>query len=81
MLHGSGKDSRSLFQAQVRQDLGIRFLHCQQIVAGGAIVRNRLPVRAGVAPVVTTEAAGEIGVPEVVRMHAPVHLHRGENIA
>src|SRR6202158_6316372 len=69
-----------LFESEFGQDLGVLFLHGQQIVTSRAVVRDRLPVRACVAPIVAAEAPGEIIVAQIVGMHSPCHLHRRKNI-
>ena len=72
-------NSSRLLHTKIRQDFGILFFNGKQIMASRAIVRDHLPVRAGVAAVVTAEAARKIVVPEVIWMHAPGHLHFREN--
>ena len=44
-------------------------------MAGGAIVGNRLAVRAGVRTIVAAEASGKIGVAKVVGVHSPGDFH------
>src|SRR5215469_17549783 len=71
----------SLIQAEIAENLGIFLLDRQQVVAGGTIVGNRLTVGAGVRAVVAAEAAGKVVVPQIVGMHAPVHVHFGKDVA
>jgi hypothetical protein len=47
-------------------------------VAGIAIFRNHLPIRAHVVTIVTAETSAEIQVPDVVGMSLPIHLHLGK---
>ena len=63
----SGSPDGVLLHAQIGQDLGAFLLYRQQVVACGAVVGDRLTVRAGVRTVVAAEASREIVVAEVVR--------------
>jgi hypothetical protein len=68
------------YQSQIRQDLGVFFTPCQQVVTSGAIVGDPFSIRADMAAVVAAETARSIVVPQVVGMHAPGHFHFRENI-
>lgn len=59
----------------------IFFLYRHQVAAGCAIIGDRLPVRAGVRAIVTSETAREVVVAKIARMDAPSHLHLRENVA
>src|SRR5262249_44098295 len=68
-------------EAQSLQDFRRGLFERQGLVAGVAVLRDRLSVRRGVLAVVTPEAAGRVGVPEVVRIAAPADLEVRENVA
>src|SRR5579872_5588853 len=74
-------DAGALFHSQVRDYFWIGVLYREKRVAGVAVVRNRtIAVGRGVVSIVAAEAAGKIGVPEVVGIRAPGHAHRWKNI-
>ena len=49
-------------------------------MADGAVVGDTDAAFGVVAAIVATEAAGRIGMPDVVGMRSPANLHRWENI-
>ena len=49
-------------------------------MAGSTVVGDRFAFGAGVVTVVATEAAGEIHVPDIIRINPPIHFHAGEKI-
>src|SRR5580658_2643760 len=66
--------------AQVREYLRGRLFHRQQVVARAAVLRHLLPIGAGMAVVVTSEASGRVCMPDVIRICAPGDLHRRKYI-
>src|SRR5450759_1777848 len=67
--------------AQIGEDLWGGFIHGQQVVAGVAVLRDRLAVLGVVPAVVAAVAAGVVGVADVDRVGAPVDFHFGEDVA
>src|SRR5512147_476157 len=68
-------------QAELRQDLGCRLFHRQELVARVAVLGDLPAAGAGVRVVVATEAPGKVGMADVVRIYAPRDLHLREHIA
>src|ERR1700722_766493 len=71
---------RLLLHTEVGQQFGIGFAADQQVMAERAIVAYAHISLAVVAAVVAAEAAGVVVVANVVRVGAPGHLHKREDI-
>jgi len=71
-------DLYRMFKFQTRRTDGCGVLTgslCNDRVTGVAVIADDLAGLAGVLAIVASEATGKILVPDVVRVHAPVHLH------
>jgi nitrate/TMAO reductase-like tetraheme cytochrome c subunit len=82
-LHDDARfDSSSfLLNSDVRQHLGLGFVHSQQVVASRTVIRDLLPARLiRVVTVVASEASRVAHVPNMVRMRSPGHLHLGKHV-
>ena len=69
-----------LLNAEVGKHFGLGFFYGQQVVAGGAILRDAGGVFGYVVAVVAAEAAGILLVADVVGMGSPGDFHEGEHI-
>ena len=85
---GDGRWSRNissprvfLLQSQVGQDFRILFPRGEDLMTGGAVIRNGLAIGAGVVAIMAAEAAGRIVVAKVVWMCAPGHAHVWKDIS
>ena len=63
------------------QDLGVRFVHGQEGMAGIAVLRDFTPLLGFVVAIVAAEAPGEICMTQVVRVSSPGNIHLGEYVA
>ena len=80
-VSGVAGSNEPLLDSKVCEDLRLLFIHNEQVVASGAILRDRgFAVFGGVIAVVTTEAARIVHVADVIRMRSPGDFHVGENI-
>ena len=69
-----------LLNAEVGEDLGLGFVHGQQVVAGGAILRDGLAVLCCVLAIVAAEAAGIAHVADVIGVRSPGDFHFGKHV-
>ena len=79
--HGDSMPARRLLQPQISQLLWVGLIGCQQIVAGGAIISDALPIFRVVVAVVAAEASGIIVMTEIIRMGSPSDLHESKDIS
>src|ERR1700683_2323624 len=70
-----------LFHSQIRQDLGLVFSGCDNLMACGAIVGNGLAIGTSMATIVAAEAARRVHVAKVIRVRTPGDTHVGEDIS
>src|ERR1035438_9598878 len=70
-----------LLHSQIRQDLGIVFSRCDNLMARGTVIANGLAVGTGMTAVMAAEAARRIHVAKVIRVRTPADTHVGEDIA
>lgn len=66
--------------AQLIQYFRIRLLHRQNVMAGGAVIRDRLSTLRHMAAIVTAEATRIVHVPDIVRIGSPGDFHIWKHI-
>jgi hypothetical protein len=71
---------QELLNAEITEDFRLCFVDGQQIVAGRAILGDRLAIFCGVIAIVAAEAARIAHVADVIRMGAPGNFHLREHV-
>jgi len=70
----------ALLNAEIGEDFRFGFVDGQQVVAGGAVLRDAGSVFGGVIAVVAAEASWVVHVADVIGMSSPGHLHGGKDV-
>src|ERR1700689_3440968 len=70
-----------LLHSQIRQDLGLVFSGCNNLMACRAIIGNGLAIGTSMATIVAAETAQRVIVPKIVWVCTPGHTHVWKDVS